>query len=197
MNRRTRVRRADGRGSADLRTDRGGDRELDHRRQPARGGPGAVDERARRVPSHQSGHRGQGRQPAGGRRGALQEEGYRHVRLSRRTGEAAPPSARTVRRSVSPPPARRSAEVGVVTRRGQKHDRKLGEDPMSTVVTANGITKRYARTPSPAVDNVSFSLRENTIYGLLGRNGAGKTTLMQMLTGQVVPTAGTVEVFGG
>src|SRR5262245_6895425 len=68
---------------------------------------------------------------------------------------------------------------------------------MSTVVTANGITKRYARTPNPAVDNVSFSLRENTIYGLLGRNGAGKTTLMQLLTGQVVPTAGTVEVFGG
>jgi ABC-2 type transport system ATP-binding protein len=68
---------------------------------------------------------------------------------------------------------------------------------MSTVVTASGITKRYAHSSTPAVDDVSFSLRGNTIYGLLGRNGAGKTTLMQILTGQVVPTAGTVEVLGG
>src|SRR5262245_6752364 len=68
---------------------------------------------------------------------------------------------------------------------------------MSTVVTARGITKRYAHNSSPAVDNVSFSLRENTIYGLLGRNGAGKTTLMQILTGHVTPTAGSVDVLGG
>jgi ABC-type uncharacterized transport system ATPase subunit len=34
-----------------------------------------------------------------------------------------------------------------------------------------------------AVDNVTFSLEQNKIHGLLGRNGAGKTTIMQMLTG--------------
>ncbi len=66
---------------------------------------------------------------------------------------------------------------------------------MSTVVVARGVGKRYHQ--STALDNVTFSLRENTIYGLLGRNGAGKTTLMQVLTGQVVATSGSVEIFGG
>jgi ABC-2 type transport system ATP-binding protein len=65
---------------------------------------------------------------------------------------------------------------------------------MSTVVTARGVTKRYAQ--ATALDDVSFSIREHTIYGLLGRNGAGKTTLMQILTGQGFATSGQVEVFG-
>jgi ABC-2 type transport system ATP-binding protein len=62
------------------------------------------------------------------------------------------------------------------------------------IVTVKDVTKRFGDVA--AVDGVSFSLRENTIYGLLGRNGAGKTTLMQILTGQQVATAGTVEVMG-
>ncbi len=43
---------------------------------------------------------------------------------------------------------------------------------------------------------MTFSLEANTIYGLLGRNGAGKTTIMQMLTAQIFPTSGEVQVFG-
>ena len=66
---------------------------------------------------------------------------------------------------------------------------------MSTVATARGLSKRYHRTA--ALDDATFSLQENTIYGLLGRNGAGKSTLMQLLTGQVIASSGTVEVFGG
>ena len=63
-----------------------------------------------------------------------------------------------------------------------------------TVVRANGLTKRYGSFT--AVDAVDFTLEENRIYGLLGRNGAGKTTVMQMLTGQLFPDAGTLDVFG-
>lgn len=62
------------------------------------------------------------------------------------------------------------------------------------VVTARGVTKKYSQ--STALDDVSFTIREHAIYGLLGRNGAGKTTLMQILTGQAFATAGQVEVFG-
>ncbi len=65
---------------------------------------------------------------------------------------------------------------------------------MSTVVTAHGVSKRYGELS--AVDDVSFALREKTIYGLLGRNGAGKTTLMQILTGQTTASGGTLAVFG-
>ncbi|RKR90909.1 ABC-2 type transport system ATP-binding protein [Micromonospora pisi] len=65
---------------------------------------------------------------------------------------------------------------------------------MSPVVTASGVTKRFGRTT--ALDEVSFTLTENTIHGLLGRNGAGKTTLMQILTGQNHATSGDLSVFG-
>jgi ABC-2 type transport system ATP-binding protein len=65
---------------------------------------------------------------------------------------------------------------------------------MTTVVEANGLTKKYGRFT--AVDNVTFSIEENRIYGLLGRNGAGKTTIMQLLTAQVFASGGDVCVFG-
>jgi len=65
---------------------------------------------------------------------------------------------------------------------------------MTTVATVTGLTKRYG--PVTAVDDVSFRIEENRIYGLLGRNGAGKTTLMSLLTGQEFASDGRIEVFG-
>lgn len=65
---------------------------------------------------------------------------------------------------------------------------------MSTVVTARGLTKSYGKFT--AVNNVSFELERNRIYGLLGRNGAGKTTIMHMLTAQLFRTSGELKVFG-
>ncbi|GAA2393022.1 ABC transporter ATP-binding protein [Dactylosporangium salmoneum] len=63
------------------------------------------------------------------------------------------------------------------------------------IVRAEAVTKRFGGLT--ALDGVTFELRRGGIYGLLGRNGAGKTTLMQVLTGQQLPSAGRVEVFGG
>ena len=65
---------------------------------------------------------------------------------------------------------------------------------MSTVIEVTGLTKRYRETL--AVDNVSFAIEKDTIYGLLGRNGAGKTTVMSILTAQNFATSGDVRVFG-
>lgn len=65
---------------------------------------------------------------------------------------------------------------------------------MSQIIELNGITKAFGNFR--AVKNMSLSLEENKIYGLLGRNGAGKTTLMHLLTAQQFPTAGSVAVFG-
>ena len=62
------------------------------------------------------------------------------------------------------------------------------------IVSAAGVSRRFG--DAVALDRVSFTLRENVIYGLLGRNGAGKTTLMQILTGQQFASAGTVEIAG-
>jgi len=65
---------------------------------------------------------------------------------------------------------------------------------MTTVIEVRNLTKRYRETV--AVADVSFSIEENTIYGLLGRNGAGKTTIMSILTAQNFATSGDVRVFG-
>ena len=47
-----------------------------------------------------------------------------------------------------------------------------------------------------AVDELSFSVEQGEIVGLLGENGAGKTTTLKMLTGILYPTAGKVTVAG-
>ena len=65
---------------------------------------------------------------------------------------------------------------------------------MTNVIEVTNLTKRFGSVT--AVDDVSFTVGENKIYGLLGRNGAGKTTLMQLLTGQDFATAGDIRVFG-
>lgn len=65
---------------------------------------------------------------------------------------------------------------------------------MTAAVEVTGLTRRFGRFA--AIDNVSFTIEHNRIYGLLGRNGAGKTTMMQLLTGQQFPSSGTVRVFG-
>ena len=65
---------------------------------------------------------------------------------------------------------------------------------MTNVIEVTGLTKRFGSLT--AVDDATFTVAENKIYGLLGRNGAGKTTLMQLLTGQDFATSGSIKVFG-
>ena len=47
-----------------------------------------------------------------------------------------------------------------------------------------------------AVDNVSFSVPENCIFGFIGANGAGKTTTMKMVLGLLSPDAGEIKICG-
>jgi ABC-2 type transport system ATP-binding protein len=65
---------------------------------------------------------------------------------------------------------------------------------VTAIIEVDQLTRRYGRFT--AIDNVSFQVEENGIYGLLGRNGAGKTTMMQLLTGQEFATSGSISVFG-
>ncbi|MEO8415421.1 MAG: ATP-binding cassette domain-containing protein [Ginsengibacter sp.] len=51
--------------------------------------------------------------------------------------------------------------------------------------------KKYYATQK-AVDDISFSIPEGTIFGLLGPNGAGKTTLLRMITGIFYPDSGNI-----
>jgi ABC-2 type transport system ATP-binding protein len=47
-----------------------------------------------------------------------------------------------------------------------------------------------------AVDDISFSVSEGEVFGLLGHNGAGKTTTIRMLTGRTRPTSGSARIDG-
>lgn len=61
-------------------------------------------------------------------------------------------------------------------------------------VNVEHVTKKY--NGNLALDDVSFTLDEPKIYGLLGRNGAGKTTFMDILAGHNVATSGMITING-
>jgi ABC-2 type transport system ATP-binding protein len=62
---------------------------------------------------------------------------------------------------------------------------------MREVLSVREIVKTFGAVR--AVDGVSFSVRQGTITGLLGRNGAGKTTTIRMITGIFMPDSGSIE----
>jgi ABC-type multidrug transport system ATPase subunit len=55
---------------------------------------------------------------------------------------------------------------------------------------------RYAYGRHEAVKGISFDVARGEVLGFLGPNGAGKSTTIKMLTGQLTPAAGVVEVLG-
>jgi ABC-2 type transport system ATP-binding protein len=62
------------------------------------------------------------------------------------------------------------------------------------MIVVQNLTRHYGTLK--AVDNVSFTVGEGEIVGLLGHNGAGKTTIMKMLTGFLEPSAGSITIDG-
>jgi ABC-2 type transport system ATP-binding protein len=65
---------------------------------------------------------------------------------------------------------------------------------LNNVVTTSALTKHYGRIK--AVDNLSFSIPEKSVFGILGPNGSGKTTTLGMLLNVINPTSGTYSWFG-
>lgn len=65
---------------------------------------------------------------------------------------------------------------------------------MTNAIEIQSVTRAYGG--SKALAEVTLSVPEGSILGLLGRNGAGKTTLMSLVAGQDRPSSGRVEVFG-
>lgn len=63
-----------------------------------------------------------------------------------------------------------------------------------TIIEAVTLSRKFKKIT--AVDNISFQVHTGEIFGFLGPNGAGKTTTIRMLTGQLLPTGGSVSVCG-
>ena len=62
------------------------------------------------------------------------------------------------------------------------------------MIKVENLTKKYGN--HIAVGNLSFEVQKGQIYGFLGPNGAGKTTTMNMMTGYLAATSGTVTIGG-
>lgn len=62
------------------------------------------------------------------------------------------------------------------------------------MIEIEGLTKRYGDTP--AVDDLSFTVRPGVVTGFLGPNGAGKSTTMRIVLGLDHPSAGRVRIDG-
>ena len=62
------------------------------------------------------------------------------------------------------------------------------------MIEASGLTKYYGNYL--AVEDVTFSVGQGEIVGLLGPNGSGKTTTMRILTGYMPPSSGTARIAG-
>ena len=65
---------------------------------------------------------------------------------------------------------------------------------MNTLVSVNNLSKNFSSFE--AVKEISFSINENEILGLLGPNGCGKTTTIGMMLGLLKPTSGEVIING-
>jgi len=61
-------------------------------------------------------------------------------------------------------------------------------------IEITGLVKKYGTFP--AVKGISFQVKQNEIFGLIGPNAAGKTTTLRILATLLQPTKGSVTVFG-
>ncbi len=64
----------------------------------------------------------------------------------------------------------------------------------ATTILAQNVCRNYGSYV--AVCNINLELKRGEVLGLLGPNGAGKSTTMRMLTGNLAPSAGSIEVCG-
>lgn len=64
------------------------------------------------------------------------------------------------------------------------------------MIEIEGLSKTYAGTGRPALNNVSLSVPKGAIYGILGRSGAGKSTLIRCLNLLERPTTGRIIING-
>lgn len=70
----------------------------------------------------------------------------------------------------------------------------------NSAIQTSGLTKRYrshlGMSKGPVLDGLDLSIREQEVFGFLGKNGAGKTTTIKILCGLVRQSQGEAAIFG-
>ena len=67
---------------------------------------------------------------------------------------------------------------------------------MNSIIQVKNLIKRYKKSTSNAVDDISFTVDEGEFFCFLGPNGAGKTTTISILTTTLTKTSGTISIAG-
>ena len=65
---------------------------------------------------------------------------------------------------------------------------------MSIAVEAKNLVKQFGNIT--ALNDLSFNINKGEIFGLIGPNGAGKTTALRIVSTLILPTSGSMKVFG-
>jgi len=65
---------------------------------------------------------------------------------------------------------------------------------LSLAVNAQNLVKQFGNIR--ALDNLSFAIKQGEIFGLIGPNGAGKTTSLRIVSTLILPTSGSMQIFG-
>ncbi|MHA6313987.1 methionine ABC transporter ATP-binding protein [Pantoea sp. S-LA4] len=64
------------------------------------------------------------------------------------------------------------------------------------MIKLSHLSKHYPGAATPALDDLSLTIEEGTIFGILGRSGAGKSTLLRCLNRLESPSSGQIEIDG-
>ena len=70
---------------------------------------------------------------------------------------------------------------------------------MPVAIEIDSLNKVYASRRGEAVsavNNLTLSIPQGQVFGLLGANGAGKTTTIKMICGLIIPTSGAIRIYG-
>ncbi|MDP2240925.1 MAG: ATP-binding cassette domain-containing protein [Burkholderiales bacterium] len=70
----------------------------------------------------------------------------------------------------------------------------MAEHDTTLTISAHGLSRAFGT--QTVVNAINLELRRGEVLGFLGPNGAGKTTTMQMLTGNLAPSSGSISICG-
>jgi ABC-2 type transport system ATP-binding protein len=68
--------------------------------------------------------------------------------------------------------------------------------PQESVIETADLTKVYKEGKIRAVDDLNLKIKKGEIYAIIGANGSGKSTTINMVTGSLFPSSGTIKVLG-
>lgn len=84
---------------------------------------------------------------------------------------------------------------GTAYRRKQREKEEISEME-EKMIELKHVTKSYDKGEKPVVEDISFSVEQGKIHGLIGPNGSGKTTLIKCITGILKVDSGEILMDG-